>query len=180
MDDQLRLDRSEAGSLPTTFQYSLLRRVFALALGLAVSVPLITVLFFLAGNLPSASELGPVFVVLLFLLAPPVFAFLRFGYYFRRFDVGAGQLLVGSLTGSDTVRYRDITRLVRRWRRSVWLGRSYKVRIEFETADGKRDWEFLFDSALTGADDLYAQLVRHVSHIKPKEIDDRSSSQRWM
>lgn len=165
--------------LPTNYTYRLTRKIFAAALPALFSVPLLYVLAFLVTNLPSIDDLGPLFVVILFLLTPPIFMLLKFGHYFRRFEVRPRNLGVSTLWMHWSVEWHDVTRIIRRGRRNMWGDKSYKVRVRIETADGRVDWIDLFDSVLPGADGLYAQLVRHVSHIKPREIDGDAFSRRF-
>jgi hypothetical protein len=178
MEDLGILTDEEA--LPTTYAYRLTSRIFATALPTLFSVPLLYVLVFLVTHLPDISDLGPLFVVILFLLTPPVFMLLKFGHYFRRFEVQPRHLDVSTLWMHWSVEWRNVTRIIRRGRRNIWGDRSYKVRVRVEAPDGRVDWVDLFDSVLPEADRLYAQLLRHVSHIKPKEIEDDSYSRRFL
>ena len=166
-------------ALPTIYTYRLTSRVFAAVLPALFSVPLLYVLAFLVTHLPGTDDLGPLFVVILFLLAPPIFMLLRFGHYFRRFEVKPRHLGVSTLWMRWSVEWGSVTRIIRRGRRNIWGDRSYKVRVRVEAPDGQVDWIDLFDSVLPDADGLYAQLVRHVSHIKPKEIEDDPFSRRF-
>lgn len=157
-----------ARPLPTTFAYSLLRRILLMALIGLLSVPLLTMLAFVATHLPRAGDLGPLLIALLFVLAPPLFMILRFGHNFRRFEVHPHHLAVATLWHRWQIDWRDVTQIIRRMR----LGGSYKVRVKTETRHGIEDWIELFDSALPDADQLYAQVLRHTPQVRPKEIRD--------
>ncbi|MCB0001852.1 MAG: hypothetical protein KDI07_19750 [Anaerolineae bacterium] len=159
----------------TSFAYGLGSRVWAVTVMALASVPLIYVLAFLVTHVPPLDELGPVLLVLLFLLAPPIFAALRYGDAFRRFDVQPYRLQVTPLLRPWAIRWKDISRIVRR---SAGRGayQPFKVSLEIDLGDGKSAWVALFDSSLPGADELYAQIVAHTPHIRPKELVDET---RW-
>lgn len=155
----------------TRFAYRLGSRVWAVTVTLFVSVPLLYVLEFLVGNLPAADELGAVLLVVLFLLAPPIFAVLRYGEAFRRFEVQPYHLVVTPWLRSWSIRWRDVSRIVRR-NKGRGAGRPFKVSVEVDLGNGKYAWVALFDSSLPGAEELYAQVVAHTHHIRPKELVD--------
>ena len=161
-----------SAALPTRFAYGRFSRLAVALLTAALSVPLVYVLAFLVTHPPSTVDVGPTLIILLFLLAPPIFAWLRYGHYFRQYEVQPRQLVVRSLWQEGKIEWREVARIVRRFRRPIWGGSSYKVRLRLESATGKPEWIDLFDSALPGADALYAQVVRHAPHVRPKEIDD--------
>lgn len=157
----------------TRFAYGLGSRVWALTVTAIASVPLLYVLAFLVTHLPSTEELGPVFLAVLFLLAPPIFAVLRYGDAFRRFEVQPYRLMIIPLARPWSIRWKDISRIVRR---SQGRGpfRLFKISVEVDLGEGKSAWVALFDASLPGAEDLYRQIIAHTPHIRPKElIDDR-------
>lgn len=160
-----------APSERTRFAYGLGSRVWALTVTAIASVPLVYVLAFLATHLPAAGELGPVLLAVLFLLAPPIFAVLRYGDTFRRFEVQPYRLVVTPLARPWSIRWKDISRIVRRSRGSGPL-RPFKISVEVDLGNSKSAWVALFDSSLPGAEDLYRQIIAHTPHIRPKELTD--------
>lgn len=158
-------------SQQTRFAYGLGSRVWAVTVMAIASVPLIYVLAFLVTHLPALEELGPVLLVLIFLLAPPIFAVLRFGDAFRRFEVQPYRLQITPLLRPWSLRWKDISRIVRR-NRGRGVGQPFKVSVEVDLGDGKSAWVALFDSSLPGADELYTQIVAHTPRIRPKELVD--------
>lgn len=161
----------DAPSERTRYAYGLGSRVWAVSVIAIASAPLLYVLIFLATHLPAAEELGPVLLAVLFLLAPPVFAVLRYGDTFRRFEVQAYRLTVVPFGRSWSIRWKDITRIVRRTR-GRGPARPFKVSVEIDLGRGKSAWIALFDSSLPGAEDLYRQIITHTPHIRPKELTD--------
>lgn len=161
----------DAPPLRTRFAYGLGSRVWAVAVTLIVSVPLVYVLVFLVANLPSAGEVGSVLLVLLFLMAPPIFAILRYGDAFRRFEVQPYRLVVTPWLRPWSIRWRDISRVVRRTR-GQGAGRPFKVSVQVDLGNGKTAWIALFDSSLPGAQELYAHILAHTPHIRPRELVD--------
>lgn len=155
----------------TRFAYGLGSRAWAVTVIAIASVPLLYVLAFLLTHLPAAEELGAVLLAVLFLLAPPIFAVLRYGDAFRRFEVQPYRLMVTPLARSWSIRWKDITRVARR-NRGRGPARPFKVSVEVDLENGKTTWIALFDSSLPGAEDLYRQLVAHTPHIRPKELTD--------
>lgn len=159
---------------PAVFVYGLTSRVWAAGITTAACVPLLYVLAFLVRNPPGASDIGPILLVLVFLLVPPVFAGLRFGDAFRRFEVQPHRLHVRQPLRTWSIRWRDISRIVRR-SRGRGAGGSFRVSVQVQLANGKSTWIALFDSSLPGAEDLYAQITAHTPHIRPKELVDEPS-----
>lgn len=158
----------DARPLPTSFAYSLPRRILVMTFVGLLSVPLLTMLAFLATHPPRTGDLGPLLVALLFVLAPPLFMVLRFGHTFRRFEVRPHQLAVSTLGHRWQIEWRDVTQVIRRIRPAG----TYRVRVRTESRQGVEDWVELFDSALPAADQLYAQLLHHTPQVRPKEIQD--------
>lgn len=164
---------ADAGrELPTRYAYGPVSRLLVAGGTLLASFPLASILAFLAGNPPAVADLGPLMLAVLFLVAPPIFLILRFGHYFRSFEVGERRLVVTTLGQHWEIYWYDVTRIIRRSRRRPWGQRSYRVHIKLDLADGSSDWIQLFDNALPGADDLYAQLLRHTPRVTPTEIVD--------
>ena len=164
--------------LPTHFAYGLSSKLLAAVVIALASVPLLTVLAFLVTHPPRLDELGPMLLVILFLLALPVFAILRFGDAFRRFEVQRGQLRVIVPTKTWTLGWRDVRQVVRR-SHGFQPSASFKVSLQVEAQQGKMIWLALFDSSLPGAEDLYAQVLGHTPHLRPKElVDERSLLRR--
>lgn len=128
-------------------------------------------LTFLVTHVPAVDELGPVLLVLIFLMAPPIFAVLRYGDAFRRFEVQPYRLQITPLLRPWSIRWRDISRIVRR-STGCGAGQPFKVSVEVDLGDGKFAWVALFDSSLPGADDLCAQIAAHTPRIRPKELVD--------
>lgn len=165
-------NRSTIPSVKTVFAYSLLSRVLVAGFVLAVSLPLITILAFLLQNFPGPGELGPLLIALLFVLVPPVFVLLRFGHYFRRFEVQPRYLVVATLWFRWDLEWRDITRVMRRTRLGRWGASAFRVRVKMEIQPGREEWMDLFDSSLPDADQLYTQLLQHVPHVSAADIKD--------
>lgn len=155
---------------PAAFAYGVASRLWAATITVVACVPLLYVLVFLVRNPPGAADVGPILLVLVFLLVPPVFAWLRFGDAFRRFEVRPYQLVAQQPLRSWTLRWRDVSRVVRRSRGRG--GQSFRVSVQVQSGDGKSTWIALFDSSLPRADELYAQIVAHTPHIRPKELVD--------
>jgi len=110
-------------------------------------------------------------LAVLFLLTPPIFAVLRYGDAFRRFEVQPYRLTITPLARPWSIRWKDISRIVRR-SRSRGSGHPFKVSVEVDLGEGKSAWVALFDSSLPGAEDLYRQIIAHTPHIHPKELVD--------
>lgn len=172
------LESSAEVELPTSYRYSLVSRILAAALIIVISLPLAYVLVFLATHLPALSDLGPLLIGVLFVLVPPVLITLRFAHYFRSFEVEPQRLAVSTLWMRWEVPWRDITRIVRRTRPSTWRTRFYRVRVEVQTTRGGIEWVELFDSDLSGSDQLYAQVLRHAPQLRSREIVDDLSPRR--
>ena len=170
----------ESEELPTVYRSALFSRCWVAAGTAIAGLPLAYVIAFLVRHPPAVGEVGPLFLALFFLLLPLVFWLLRFGHYFRRFEVEERRLVVTTLWYRWEVPWRDVTRIIRRTRVKPFGERTYRVRLKVEAYDGNADWIDLFDSALPAADALYDQVQRHVPFVRPREIEDQVPLRRFL